>query len=325
MPFPHTLRHGVPPHGRQGRAVRHHGGPDGALWLTLVHRGGVARLTLDGVYEEYTLDAPDCRPTVIVPGPDGALWFTRFQDHRIGRVTVGGEVTSFPLPSAGGGRTASRRGRTARCGSRRRRVTASAGSPSTGRSRSSRSRSRAASSSITTGPDDALWFTLNGANAIGRITVDGGTVVHPLPTDAAGPVGVAADGDAVWFTEILVGQIGRITPDGRITELPLPDRSAKPHAIVAADDGECWFTEWGTGRVGRVTGTGEITEHALPDPSSNPTASRWARTAPCGRPWRRAGWRGWSNGCREGEAGLTYAPSTPRSADCHRPSAAPGS
>lgn len=40
-------------------------GPDGALWLTLVHRGSVARLTLDGAFEEYALDAADCRPTVI--------------------------------------------------------------------------------------------------------------------------------------------------------------------------------------------------------------------------------------------------------------------
>lgn len=94
--------------------------------------------------------------------------------------------------------------------------------------------------------------------------------MHPLPTEAAGLVGIAADGRAVWFAEILAGQIGRILPDGRITEFPLPDRSAKPHAVVAAADGECWFTEWGTGRVGRITETGEITEHALPDPSSEP-------------------------------------------------------
>ncbi|GAB2327719.1 virginiamycin B lyase family protein, partial [Streptomyces variabilis] len=57
-------------------------GPDGALWLTLVHRGSVARLTLDGAFEEYPLDAAGCRPTVIAAGPDGALWFTRFQDPR---------------------------------------------------------------------------------------------------------------------------------------------------------------------------------------------------------------------------------------------------
>ncbi|GAA3502831.1 hypothetical protein GCM10019016_099400 [Streptomyces prasinosporus] len=42
-------------------------GPDGALWLTLVHRGRIARLTLDGGLEEHPLDSSTCRPAVITP------------------------------------------------------------------------------------------------------------------------------------------------------------------------------------------------------------------------------------------------------------------
>ncbi|MGO4419948.1 virginiamycin B lyase, partial [Streptomyces sp. MCAF7] len=61
-------------------------GPDGALWITFVHSGRIARLTLDGELTEYPLDSPECRPTVITPGPDGALWFARSQDHRLGRI-----------------------------------------------------------------------------------------------------------------------------------------------------------------------------------------------------------------------------------------------
>src|SRR5690606_40533013 len=71
---------------------------------------------------------------------------------------------------------------------------------------------------------DALpifWFTMNQANAIGRITGDGDVATFPLPTDAAGPVGICRGGDdAVWFAEILSGQIGRITVDGDVTEFP---------------------------------------------------------------------------------------------------------
>lgn len=46
---------------------------------------------------------------------------------------------------------------------------------------------------ITLGPDDALWFTLNRAGALGRADVSGEVTVHPLPDPACGPVGIAAD------------------------------------------------------------------------------------------------------------------------------------
>jgi virginiamycin B lyase len=60
---------------------------------------------------------------------------------------------------------------------------------------------------ITKGPDDAPWFTLNQANAIGRITLDGDVALHPLPTQAAAPVGIVCGGDgALWFTEIGAGR-----------------------------------------------------------------------------------------------------------------------
>jgi virginiamycin B lyase len=120
------------------------------------------------------------------------------------------------------------------------------------------------------GPDGALWFTLNQANAIGRITVDGDVALYPLPTPGAAPVGITSDGDAMWFAEIAAGQIGKISTDGGIEEFPLPDRTAKPHAIVAASAGDCWFTEWGASRIGRITTTGEIAEYDLPSPSSEP-------------------------------------------------------
>ena len=98
-----------------------------------------------------------------------------------------------------------------------------------------------------------MWFTLNQANAIGRITTDGAVTVHPLPTDAAGPVGLCAGpDDALWFVEIAAGRIGRITTDGEITGFPLPDRASRPHAIVADGHGDLWFTEWGANRVGVI-------------------------------------------------------------------------
>ena len=153
---------------------------------------------------------------------------------------------------------------------------------------------------IVTGPDGALWFTLNQANAIGRITTGGDIVLHPLPTPDAAPVGITGDGAALWFVEIAAGQVGRISMDGRIEEFPLPDRTARPHAIVAASAGDCWFTEWGAAvlvtspRAARSPNT--TCRHRHPDL----TASPWVLTALSGRPLRREGSREWHRSPRYG-------------------------
>jgi virginiamycin B lyase len=57
-------------------------------------------------------------------------------------------------------------------------------------------------------PRPGLWFTLNRADAIGRYApVDGETTIVPLPTQGAGPVGLAVGPDeALWFTETNAGQ-----------------------------------------------------------------------------------------------------------------------
>jgi hypothetical protein len=134
-----------------------------------------------------------------------------------------------------------------------------------------RSRQGTFPSMITTGPDEALWFTLNQAGAIGRIGLDGKVMLHRLPSTDAAPVGITCGADdAVWFAEIAAGQIGRLGADGTIQEFPLPDRAAKPHAITTAPSGKCWFTEWGANRIGCVTPAGVITEYDLPTPSSEP-------------------------------------------------------
>ena len=117
---------------------------------------------------------------------------------------------------------------------------------------------------ITTGPDGALWFTLNQTHAIGRLSIDGDVRIYPLPTPDAGPVGIAATSDSIWFVEIAAGQVGRISPDGDIHEIALPDRGARPHAIVADRHDGCWFSQWGNSSVARVTADGHVHEIALP-------------------------------------------------------------
>jgi virginiamycin B lyase len=137
-----------------------------------------------------------------------------------------------------------------------------------------------APSMIIAGPDNALWFTLNQGNAIGRFTPTDGLTVRELPTAAAGPVGIAAThDDAVWFTEILADKIGRIPMDDAIQEMELP---GKPHAVVADPDDGVWVSLWGASQLARISGDGsDIVTIDLP-PGSEPHGLAIDRD---GAPW----------------------------------------
>lgn len=70
-------------------------GPDGRMWVTLVHSGEIAAVAADGATTVFPV-APEAKPSLIVAGADGAMWFTRTGDGQIGRITVDGTQTAFP-------------------------------------------------------------------------------------------------------------------------------------------------------------------------------------------------------------------------------------
>ena len=72
-------------------------GPDGALWLGDPENDSIWRLTLSGVFTEFSV-AP-ARPYTLCSGPDGNLWFGEFLPTRgIRRMTTTGVVTAFVIP-----------------------------------------------------------------------------------------------------------------------------------------------------------------------------------------------------------------------------------
>ena len=125
--------------------------------------------------------------------------------------------------------------------------------------------------SLTSGPDGALWFTLD--HKIGRITTDGSITEFPLPTPGHYPGAITAGPDgALWFTLRSPNKIGRITRAGTITEFSLPTDDYYPIDITAGPDGALWFTEnlvndnrYIAKTIGRITTDGSITEFPLPD------------------------------------------------------------
>jgi virginiamycin B lyase len=81
-------------------------GPDGALWLTLIHSGQVARMTQlgritpDGHLTEYPLPNRSARPHAIIADPaGGGCWFTEWAANCIGRITPAGQVEEYDLPT----------------------------------------------------------------------------------------------------------------------------------------------------------------------------------------------------------------------------------
>ncbi len=82
---------------------------------------------------------------------------------------------------------------------------------------------------ITPGPDGALWFTLNQANAIGRIGLDGAVDLRALPTAGAGPVGITRSVSTALYgsSRSSAGQIGRLNT-GRRTSRNSLCRSVRP-------------------------------------------------------------------------------------------------
>ena len=75
--------------------------------------------------------------------------------------------------------------------------------------------------SITAGPDGALWFTNLGSKgnpgSIGRITTSGKVTLY-TGRGIDGPVSITVGPDgALWFTNSIGDSIGRITTKGKIT------------------------------------------------------------------------------------------------------------
>jgi len=89
---------------------------------------------------------------------------------------------------------------------------------------------------IAKGLDDAIWFTENKGNHIGRINSTTFEVNRYLvPTPAAGLSIIAADSNDIWFTEYQANKIGRIKLNGGAVEYPLSS-PAGPFGITAGQD-----------------------------------------------------------------------------------------
>jgi virginiamycin B lyase len=96
---------------------------------------------------------------------------------------------------------------------------------------------------IATGSDGSIWFTIDHADAIGRVR-DGR--IERLPTSSRNvePLGlaVAADGSA-WYTDLAQRAIARISSGGEIARFTLDTPIARLGRLAIAPDGAAWFAD----------------------------------------------------------------------------------
>jgi virginiamycin B lyase len=110
--------------------------------------------------------------------------------------------------------------------------------------------------------DGTVWFTIDHADAIGRIR---NGRVERLPTQGRNiePIGlaVAADGSA-WFTDIAARSVARIDSSGEVTRFALDTPIVRLGRLAIAPDGGAWFAEATASSVTRLK-DGIFTRHAI--------------------------------------------------------------
>lgn len=253
-------------------------GPGGVLWFDEAGTSKIGRLALE--VEEYAM-ASGSEPSGIADGPDGNLWVTEKGKKAIAKVSPAGGVTSYKLSTA------------LRCPNY---ITAAPnkeaalyftsaceyhiGEITTAGVISSFPLETGVLGPITVGPDGNLWYTVENAEEIGKMTPSGTGNRYSLPSGSK-PNGLAvgADGE-LWFSDNGTNRIGKITTAGSVTEYALPAGS-DPWGMAAGPENDVWFVEYGTCKVAKVTTAGVITEYSLPagsDPGAlteGPEGNMW--------------------------------------------------
>jgi virginiamycin B lyase len=267
-------------------------GPDGALWFTGAggslstgFTAGIGRISTSGAITAYT--TPVTIASAITAGPDGNLWVVNgCCDGSIGQITTSGVGTKFVPPAPPQGTTRQMMGITTGPDGAlwyvgQSDAGGSSMAPIVGRVTTTgvfTDYSEAAAiagfqfpTSITTGPDGALWFTDGGAvagnsgvftnSAIGRLTTSGSFQRFALASPAgASQIAAGSDG-ALWFTDRQGNGIGRITTSGSVTEYKtgIP-ANADPSGIALGPDHALWFTQLNVTKIGRLGTAGQSTQ-----------------------------------------------------------------
>ncbi len=216
-------------------------GPDGNMWFAQFNQGEIGRMDPLAADPGATLTefAVGSNPYSLTIGSDGNIWFTElFGGGALGRMTTAGVYTQFPLPIADRtplGITTGSDGLlyfTERDFGIVGRIDPNAADPMSTYEEFPVPDSPPLQS-ITTGPDGAVWFSIQEPPGFGRLTPAGEMTVYPLSFTETESRGITAGPDCnIWQVagfeeqEAFVARIG--------TGLEPPDCTAPvtPEPIV---------------------------------------------------------------------------------------------
>jgi virginiamycin B lyase len=122
---------------------------------------------------------------------------------------------------------------------------------------------------IAAGPDGTIWFSLDGADAIGRVR-DGRLERLTKPGKTLEPLGLAVAPDgSVWYTDIAAHAVSRMAPSGEVTSFALDTPIVRLGRLAVAPDGAAWFAEPISRSISRLK-DGELTRHLFQSPLGGP-------------------------------------------------------
>lgn len=253
-------------------------GPDGNLWITEQIDNTITKMTPEGqILFHRKITTPAAQPMQIAPGPDGNMWFAEYLPvGQLGQITPAGAIQEFKVPTptaqlwsvvtgpdnnlwftefftnAADPTAKPAVGRMSRTG--------------TGAIEFSMPFTYTTPTDITVGPDNALWFTLWGGDAIGRIPVTATsssdiTLIN-LPSGSS-PIGIVKGPDGnIWFAESGTAKVGRINPTTMtlLPEIALPGspkgNKTGPLELAVGPDDQVWVVEYVANIIASVSKDG---------------------------------------------------------------------
>ena len=120
-----------------------------------------------------------------------------------------------------------------------------------------------------------LWFTVQGANMVGRLNpVNGELALRNSPTTRSLPYGKMINSKGVpFFVEFGANKVASIDPATMvIREWTLPDPASRPRRLAIDAQDNVWYSDYARGFLGKLDpATSEVKEWASPaGPASQP-------------------------------------------------------
>ena len=226
--------------------------PDNVAWIEEVVGNQIGRYDpTTNTITNVPVPSPLALPGGEAIGSDGGVWFTEMSENKVARLdpnTLQITEISIPVESPAGVQAALAKVQNV--------LGAFAFPTGVG-----------VSDAIEVGPDNAMWFTEIGNNAIGRIDLATYAITsYPIPTPVAAPLIIhRGPGSTMVFPESGAGKVATIDVyTHQIVEYPTPTPASVPQSVTTGSDGMIWFTETAGQKLGSINvATGKVTEYPI--------------------------------------------------------------